>query len=737
MNLKYLVHRSLMTALFVFSAFSPVSGFAIPIVHDSYDDFLAKSKSDPKRLYILKISTTWCGPCKKQSEAIHKISGKKTQVSRAYWSTVDVDLDEAAYDAFLRKAEIPRMDEYPTLVVFKAAKPLGTFTGWNSGAPKDSLLSIEKFFTEVAQLSLEVRMQARHKDILRFSRELAQPEGEALFWGISGYEAPKQNDTDDFGRLNLKEISRALKEKSFEALFAPAVIRYSTAPTKSGFGVLLVENPLISVASQFQDPMQALRGLEETVTKPARNLRILMTGHGHPKGIQIGHRKKDKSELNGEHHDEFEEYYLRPNDLIAPIKRAREAGKIVQAIAVQCYSGVFGDVLMPDVESKALGVACGAFAALPEKKAEGCYNMTYGVDRKDYLGLAMKLKNSKTQSGRDLHYEIVVKSQGRDIPMLSSEYFLLNGPGGELLGKADRATAPPFGIIRKDTKYFGVYYIDRVNVKLIKAVKNGIVMKYRQVELVEDWKRFPSHLTACTRDFLETSLSARNAYKEVLSGIPIYTNLRNRFVGTYGFTDEIIYDCDESLDVELLNYPRETVDQQGKVLSIEYIKSSQTLSTLAEEIFDPYGADLVDLSEEERKIEIKNLKTEARVALSHIVPWIMENGKGGQLYHSLLSLAKQTRQIDLPRAKAIMVLTKALKKDLDIMGSEISFTTMLLDNFSPHDVVPEKLKKSRLAHLVAATIAELQLRESAKIDRRAAELVRQLDAIRECENGIL
>jgi hypothetical protein len=86
-----------------FALLLALSAHALPVVEEDFEAFLKSSQANPKQLHVLKLSATWCGPCKQQSAALSSIpEGTKSAVARAHWNEVQVDkLPSGVFEGFI------------------------------------------------------------------------------------------------------------------------------------------------------------------------------------------------------------------------------------------------------------------------------------------------------------------------------------------------------------------------------------------------------------------------------------------------------------------------------------------------------------------------------------------------------------------------------------------------------------------------------------------------------------
>lgn len=708
----------------------PISAYSLPLNSDSYDDFLAKTKADPTRTYVLKLSTSWCGPCKDEALQLKNMpTNPSTAVARAYWSSVDTDIDDDAYNAFMAKVGLPMTDQYPTNIAFKAGRPVGMIAGWDK---KDA----EQFLNDVEAVTPAQSLSGGLSVIPSFPCGPNKKEQNVCLWGLSGYQGERKSDTDDFGRANLASFANIFASKPFEKLLAPSVPSMGMSATKSGKGFLFVRNPFAD--TEYGDVSSAVVDLDQLADSPGKSARILITGHGTPEGVEIKYRKKDASELKNKNDYPYVKTYLDMETFAQKVAKGRRMGKQYRALFLQCHGGDFVGALMPE---QGQAISCGISASIPEKQAEGCYEMTYGGTRKDYLGAAMRLKKCDgTQDGRDLHYQIVGTSAGHDIPMLSSEYFLLYGPASKLLGEGPTAPPPPFGITRKQMQDGVNVYVDRVNRSVIKITYHGQEISFVQprsskIESLGFYGGDDVKIRSCSPEY-----AAHSHWQSVaIAHTPVYTNLLSHYVMTrpYGKESdknrENHEDCDVRMKVVAASLPA-GMDER-------WIKEGMWVSTTDDGV-DPNGNNLDELSEKEKRISITGLKREARVMLATVLPLLRgQPGKNGA-DSTVKVIANAIKQVDPSRAQAIDTLLKRLHASRK-PGAFFALDELIgaaLNNLSDRTLGSDQATiLSRLAHLVAVSAAEIKLREAAQKDPNgsAAKFVKQLNSLKNCEQDLL
>ncbi|MDD5629056.1 MAG: hypothetical protein PHU21_08325, partial [Elusimicrobia bacterium] len=227
---------------------------------------------------------------------------------------------------------------------------------------------------------------------------------------VFGLVGPGQDASDGFGRDNLRAVSEGVPPGRL-ALFAPS-----------------------SAKDSFPDTRDAAEALKSLHHGPQKNIRLLFTGHGYPEGVWLG---QDKTGADR---------WIELEDLADAVGSARRAGRTVKGEFLTCYGGRFAEALMP---GPGLAPACGAFSTLPEKRAEGCYG-DRSERRLDYLYAAAGADDCRAgRDYREVHQRVFARLAGADIPMLSSDYFLLYGPAARWLGRQARAPYPYHSLVRK------------------------------------------------------------------------------------------------------------------------------------------------------------------------------------------------------------------------------------------------------------------------------------------------
>ncbi|MCX5793968.1 MAG: hypothetical protein NTY77_00545 [Elusimicrobia bacterium] len=509
-----------------------------------------------------------------------------------------------------------------------------------------------------------------------------RPKPDEFVFGLVG---PGQDSSDDFGLENLRAVSEGVPKDRL-ALFAPAP---STATHRSS-----TKNP-------YSDPLGAADALKGLAARPQKTIRLLFTGHGWPEGVWLGTDQKG------------EDRWIGLEDLTDAVTSARRAGKTVKGQFLTCYGGRFAEALMP---APGLAPACGVFSTLPEKKAEGCYE-DRSEERLDYLFAAARADACGLERDyREVHGRVVAQPAGYDIPMLSSDYFLLYGPAARWLGRQARAPYPYHSLARKLLPDGTVLYADLVNARVVKALRDGRVLPQPEVSVV-----------GCQAE-------ARDA-EPACDGLHQSAFFLHRAVADAGWPPA---DC---IPILRLAWSRD-----GAV-------SSATLAMAAlpeDEVWDPEASSATaadfqrDLSVDELLLPVDDLKPEARLILARLLPLFQDGEHGEALARRLEALAEQAQSQDPPRGRALRALISELRRRVHDDKASYQGTrfwgswlkTYLIELANANDTQEENLDYSRLAFLTAVTVAERALREEARSDETAQRLVADLEGLRACERGL-
>jgi hypothetical protein len=427
----------------------------------------------------------------------------------------------------------------------------------------------------------------------------------------------------------------------------------------------------------------------------------MFTGHGWPEGIWLGQDKKG------------EDRWLELPDLACAVAAARRAGKTVKGEFLTCYGGRFAEALMP---AEGLAPACGVFSTLPEKKAEGCYKNNK-EKRLDYLFAAAQA--DACASGRDyreVHGRVVARPAGYDIPMLSSDYFLIYGPAARWLGRQSRAPYPTHGLARKSLPDGTIVYVDLVNSRVVKALKDGRVLPPPEVSVVD----CPAEFTDAERSFDDIHSSAFFLHRELAEA------------------GEPPGDC---VPLLRLSWSRDGSASSATVaMAVE--PEDEAWSA---EASSPTAPDFQrDLSVSELLAPIDDLKPEARLILARLLPLFQDEEHEEALAGRLEKIADQAQDQDPPRGRAMRELIAEMRRrgrsekashlGTRFWGSWLK--TYLIELANENDTDEEDLDYSRLAFLTAVTVAERDLREEARGDETARRLVADLESLRACERGL-
>lgn len=504
-----------------------------------------------------------------------------------------------------------------------------------------------------------------------------RPSKEEYVFGISGAAG---DGTDDFGRDNLIALSEGAGRAS---LFAA---RPSTSSARSRAGV-------------FQNPLAAPALLERLALRSERTARVILTGHGSPDGIFLG-VGSDETERR-----------LDPAAFAAAVVKARKAGMRVKADFLACFSGSFMPAVMPRA---GLAPACGVASSLPEKMAEGCYQDGSNAPRDDYAASAAALDDCRP--GRDwraVHAAVFERLRGYDIPMLSSDYFLLYGPAAERLGRAARAPYPSRTLVRRNLDGGVAVYLDLINARVVAARGPRGRLPMPRVSIVD----CPARV-----DDGDTVVDAAHR-----SGFYLHRGVA-----------EAEWPAPDCVPKVRLDWPGGTIPPA----IVEMAAFGSDDSYEPGRPGDPGQADFRrDLSPEERRVPVEGLKPGARLLLTRLLPAFDDRMKGRELANALKALAAEVDAREPIRGRSLRALISAMwvkdgAKEGVHEGTRFHgrwLRTYLADLFSETETNIDNLDYSRLSFLAAAAVAERELLKEAARDGKARRLVADLDALRACE----
>ncbi len=502
-----------------------------------------------------------------------------------------------------------------------------------------------------------------------------RPSPNEFFFGVSG---PDDNGNERFGRDNLAFLSRGAPA----ALFAAPLSTNAPRPSDDGFQDLLASS-------------SALAGLGG---RPEGALRFVITGHGVPAGVYLG------TTMAGE------KKWLEPEDFAVPIETARRAGKTVRGEFLSCFSGRFMSAMMP---GEGLAPACALSSTVPEKKAEGCYAEDEAQTRLDYTWVAAAADDCRP--GRDwraVHAKVVENLEGYDIPMLSSDYFLLYGPAAVWLGRAARAPYPR-GILVRRLDEGATVYMDLINARIVSVGGLGGMRPRPETSVVD-----------CAAEYADANRALDATHRSHF--------FLHRDVAAAGWPAA---DCVPSVR---LSWPA----GGGAAPLIVRLAGAPTDDYWDPESKEPVQAEFRrDLSAVELTVPIDGLKPGARLLLTTILPAFDFNLKGRVLERRLKALAVQAQAQDPNRARAMREILRRMRAAKVGLEDGTRFQgawlrSFLFDLFSENDTVSENLDYARLALLAAVTVTESELRREANTDFEAAGLVAGLEQLRACERGL-
>lgn len=502
-----------------------------------------------------------------------------------------------------------------------------------------------------------------------------RPDPGEYFFGVSG---PDDGGNDRFGRDNLMFLSGG----------APAAL----------FAVLPSTGASEPAQDAFQDLQASTSALAKLNSRPEGALRVVLTGHGVPAGVYLGTTTAG------------EQSWLSAEDLAAAIEPARRAGKTVRGEFLSCFSGRFMSAVMP---GEGLAPACAVSSTVPEKKSEGCYAEDDADERLDYT--AASAASDDCRPGRDwraVHAKVVGRLEGYDIPMLSSDYFLLYGPAAAWLGRGARAPYPSWTLARRLDGGVTVY-LDLINSRVVAAVGPGGLLPRPETDVVD-----------CASEYAGAylSLDARHRSHFFL----------HREIADAGWPPA---DCVPSVR---LSWP------PGAGVAPLVVRLAGAPS---DDYWDPDSKEAVqaefrrDLSPAQLDAPIDGLKPGARLLLTTILPAFDFDLKGRALERKLEALAALAQAQDPNRASSMRAVLRRMRGAKDGLEDGTRFQgawlrSFLADLYGESDTTAENLDYSRLALMAAVSVTELELRREAKSDADAAALVAGLEQLRTCERGL-
>ncbi|MDX6771046.1 MAG: hypothetical protein SF051_16060 [Elusimicrobiota bacterium] len=717
-------------ALLLWAAALPAAAVSVP-EHEDPGAVFERSRKEPGRLHALIVSATWCEPCKRLRASLASYDSSTSPVSTADWAFTEVDrLEDGRLSALLASQNATPPDGYPSVMAIRSGKALGYST---SGA---NLEAVERFLKDA--LAAPDRAEAR-RPLLTCP---GAPEWASYTLGVSGVSGERH--TDWFGREILLAYRASPAGAPADLLAPPRLSSASLSAGPSGGGVFYAPDPTMPFDGLYRPLSGSTQAVADLSAAPGGRVRVILTGHGNPEGVGVGRAPNPR--ITGWNSP----VTVEEPALSAAIESARRAGKEVRGLVTACYGGHFAPAFMP---LPGAAPACAAFATLPDKTAEGCY-ASAAATRQDYANTLSGALSCPAAAGgsRERHYRAVAASAGRDVPMLSSEYFLLYGPGAEFLGRAPRQPAPPGGVI--------MHRFDGGVEVLLDAVGGGV---------------------------LATRVNGRPGPKPYLSVLgcrpmsslfapPNYFTLRRRATGPKG---EKAADCAPEVALEW-----DEEEGEGFSRRVVSLYPDNTVSDRAV-IFDPVS--VFDWTREQSRsveaaaggtvtVDARGLRPEARAWLAAVWPRFSRPLRGDGLMEELAALAEEARARDQALASALMELarrTRAAERarrepfiiraspfselrgallasgaekqesrydynaDPDGDFSTAKLTRAMLDNLTPAEIEAEAVPMARLAHLASVAAAELALRREAADSKKARGLLAQLDALKLCERGVL
>ncbi len=730
---------------------SATSARALKVGGEDPDLFVARSRKDPARLYALVVGATWCKPCAHLAQELAAVGASSAPaLTAAAWDRVEVDeYGQTRYLDFLARTGAADQDGIPFVLVFRDGRVLGATT------PGDNLDGIAKFLADASR-----RPPGQAVGTLPRLLCPGRKDDASFTYGVSGWLSQEDHSTDRFGVGTLLAFA-AGQDPGRALFFAPSTgTAAATEPAESGGGVFFVRDPIAPYARRIRTVSLSTQSVAEFSALPGPRLRLVLTGHGGPPGIVVGYLPQASNAVPS---------YDAPTLLTEPlltraVSAARRGGKEVRGLVLTCFGGQFGESFMPI--RGAAAPACAAFATLPEKTAEGCYHDYMSSQMRDYATVASReLDCAAPQDGRRLHYQVALATASRDVPMLSSEYFLLYGPAASFLGRAETAPAPSRGIARYDLSDGVEVFMDLVGGGVLAARKDGRAIASPRLAPVD-----------CRRhDYSFYSLDGKHAVGAFY--------LRGRISGPNAVERAdcspvvaLRWDPEDGDDV-----PEQTLDLDAVTQIYAPTQSYWTGTT--------QGDFAAALAREELTVSMRGLKREARVLLAAVLPDFSQPLAGAALERRLDQVAARLKPEDAPLAAALSAMARVARADARArqarMPTPSLARTLSLDDEAlsvsgplgaqpdkldakpvrtavaspkepdPGDFTSDDLTKAmwrnigpgdyenyedislfRLAHLAAAAEAELALREQARSSPKARKLVSELESLQSCERGL-
>jgi hypothetical protein len=712
----------------------PVSAVSVP-AHEDPGAVFARSRKDPGRLYALILSATWCTACKSLHASLEAYSPSTGPVAAASWALAETDLlPEGRMKELLPEQNGETGGYLPVVLAVRDGRPLGYST---RGA---DLGSVETFLGDA--LAAPARAESPRP---RLSCAGA-PDWASFTLGVSGLGGAKSG-TDWFGREVLLAFRGQAGGAPARLLAPPRASSATLVAAPSGGGVFFAPDPTIAFEPLFGPVGESTRAVQALASAPGGRVRVILTGHGGPAGIEVG--KKADSAFGMEWAPPL---LLEESSFSRDVEAARRAGKEVHGLVTACFGGQFAPAFLP---LPGAAPACAAFATVPDKAAEGCYADS-SAQREDYASSLARALSCPAAAGRsrERHYLAVQRSKGRDVPMLSSEYFLMYGAAAQYLGRESRLPPPPGGVLLKRFPGGLEVLLDAVGGTALSARVQGHPVPGPRVSVLD-----------CREDAVMYGSRAN------------YFALRHRGTGpaatkSGSCTPELALDWDEDDGLRLP--PR-------VVLLGPEIGGDETL------VYDPgssydwereRSAAVEKAAAGRLTVDGRNLRPEARALLGVVLPRF-----GGFLHGDLLmarvsELADELMPDDAELAKALVAVAlrardeararreKSLSArpasaaapaltglagpesprheppydyytDPDGDFSSGKLTAAMLDNLTSKDLEEDAVSMARLAHLVSAASLEVELRRQARDSAKARALASQLASLQLCERGVL
>lgn len=453
---------------------------AAAIKHLGYDEFLSNSQTAPS----LSIAIFGSPSSKATSALIEKLKSKENFkiVERSGWNYFNIneiiESKKQQQRKFFEQVKFSDLDSKFNLIIFKLGVPVGLIEGVNVAQDEEQWNLFLKFLQSLENANFNL-------DSLQSKSVPAclQNQDPVAVVGISGNGSDFGVFRGDevFGLENLQNFSRIFPlHKSLNLTGPLENFAYDMIPffEKADFYYVMQPRHLNRFQGVERYSSFFRSGwMKHAFRKDVKKIKLMMTGHGSLEGVEYFVEDKKGNPRND---------ILSPNHLKQFIQHQESEKKSVQGVFLQCHSGIFAESFMPKQPDQQVQ-SCGVFSSIPQLVSEGCYRFgRQDTEIEDFWKSLMRTYQARCDKKQDPlnfrrhYYQTQAWNTLRsiDLPLLTSDYFLIHGPAGQFLAQQSGGSSKRIPFIENAITVFSpkpelLLYFDRSQEKMLKAYRGS------------------------------------------------------------------------------------------------------------------------------------------------------------------------------------------------------------------------------------------------------------------------